>query len=728
LVSLTVVTASLIALAAPAAAGVCPNEESRAGASAALPDCRAFERVSAAENEGGDVYAPAVGLNGHAIPTALPFQAAASGSAVAYAGDPSATGNGSDGSGLGNSYLARRTAPGVWNAEDIQPTGLIAPLYEGFSTELEAAFLTSTEPLAATAPTGGFNVLYARDDLDATMHPLFEATPQHRLPGSGGTAVEVFGTADYEGSTPEVSLPVLFAGGSADLHHLLFEANDSLTGGAPDPGAGGNQLYDQNDGSLKLANILPNGEPALNASFGAPHPSPATVPSGGSSDPPNFSHVISDDGSRIFWSALDAQGSPLALYVREHGSTTVQIDASTAGGSGGGGWFWTASADGSRVVFSDGAAAGLTADTVPGSGQNLYEYDVASGLLTDLTPASTAGVVGVLGAGADAGYVYFVASGALASGATSQSCDNSAGSKCNLYLSHAGTLRFIAAVAQADDAFKVAGNNGEKFGDWQPSLASRTAEATPAGTHLIFMSGASLTGYPNLGYSEVYRYDAGPNELTCVSCDPTGEPPKVADSSALGAWVRPGFEVTYSPRWASANGRRVFFTSMEPLSPREENGAADVYEWEQNGEGSCAKPEGCRYLLSGGVSHDSSAYIDASESGEDVFLVSRAQLVSTDANENTDLFDVRVGGVNGSSLATCVLASECQQLPPALPAFQDPATVGASSEVPSSPAATTSAKTPAKVKRCRRGYTRHKGRCVKSRAKSRSHKARRGRR
>jgi hypothetical protein len=47
------------------------------------------------------------------------------------------------------------------------------------------------------------------------------------------------------------------------------------------------------------------------------------------------------------------------------------------------------------VFFSDDASAGLTADTVSGSGANLYEYDVSSGQLIDLTPDTQAGVGGV---------------------------------------------------------------------------------------------------------------------------------------------------------------------------------------------------------------------------------------------------------------------------------------------------------------------------------------------
>ena len=60
-------------------------------------------------------------------------------------------------------------------------------------------------------------------------------------------------------------------------------------------------------------------------------------------------------------------------HVRKDGAQTAQLDASQGAGPGGG-QFQIASADGRRC-FSDDASAGLTGDTVPGSGQNLYRYD-----------------------------------------------------------------------------------------------------------------------------------------------------------------------------------------------------------------------------------------------------------------------------------------------------------------------------------------------------------------
>ena len=46
---------------------------------------------------------------------------------------------------------------------------------------------------------------------------------------------------------------------------------------------------------------------------------------------------------------------------------------------------------------------------------------------------------------------------------------------------------------------------------------------TPGGKYAIFATSMPLkAGYDNASHYEVYRYGAEGQELTCVSCDPTG--------------------------------------------------------------------------------------------------------------------------------------------------------------------------------------------------------------
>ncbi len=687
----------------------CAAASLHAGPALALPDGRGYELVSTAAGPNAEAFVPTAGRlpvsEEDGIFTDLPFQTAAGGDAIAYVGSPGsgeAGGDGIYGASAGNEYLAERS-PAGWTSVDIQPTGVIHARYQAFSPDLSAGILDSSpNPLAAGAPPG--NVLYERASADGGYEPIFTAA------ASNERYLEAHGVLD----DGELGEAIAYAGaseglGDEGLGDVLFEANDALpsTPASVDGGEAENNLYDSAGGRLYLVNVLPGGTPRPNATFGAP-PEAEPETEEQEENGPDFSHAISTNGARVFWTALKAKEEegkiveePRALYVRENatsetGASTVQIDATQGGsGPGGGGRFWTANSEGSRVFFTDSPERGLTGDTQPGSGTNLYEYDVESGALTDLTPSADARVQGVVAASEDGSYVYFVAGGALATGAKSQACEPKEageGTGCNLYVYHAGAPTPIALIATLDsrDGHAAApfgtgaghGNNG----DWQPGLGLRTAQATPDGRHLVFMSSASLktselpSGYPNEGMQEVYLYDAETAELTCVSCGPGDAPPPIAGEVAQGAaaFVPISHSNTYMQRFISADGNRVFFDSPEPLVSEDGNGRQDVYEWERDGEGSCEAGPGCVYLLSGGTSAAASWLLDASSSGEDVFIITRAQLSGEDHNDAYEVYDVRVGATQPAAPAVCAPAtpSACQPEPPPPASFSAPASAG----------------------------------------------------
>jgi hypothetical protein len=620
---------------------------------ATLPDGRVYEMVSPVED---DVYVPEAGNGPFPVPTMLPFQASADGEAVAYAGAPAAGGNGDAGAGGGNEYLARFTPQG-WVSEDEMPSGGGgSPVFLAFSSDLSTGVLESREALAEGAPGGGYDDLYSTSTTSTGGYqPLFTGTP----PDRSGEEFASPGTLGPRGAG------LAYAGASADFTHLLFEANDALTppARATPPGVGENDLYESTGGQLSLVNVLPGEQPAPDATFGAPNET------GDPADPPDFSHAISADGSRVFWTDLSTGD----LYVRENGSRTVQVDAPKGGpGPGGGGRFWTASSDGSRVFFTDDATAGLTSSTRAGSGVNLYEYNVPGEELTDLTAAAHAEVLGVIGVnevGEDGSYVYFVAEGALAGGATN--------GKPNLYLLHEGETRFVATLSPADEGTLAYGGAGGSFGDWEPGLGHRTAEVTPDGHSVVFQSVLPLTGYDSEGLSEVFVYDSeeAGGKVLCASCDPSGEPPPVTEVGGVkvkaAAYLPVSWSRTYQPRLISEDGSRVFFDTFEPLVSQDTNGQQDVYGWERDGAGSCQEAGGCISLLSLGTSRTGSYLVDASAGGNDVFFVSDAKLVPQDNNEDDHLYDDRVGGVQPSAPPGCA-GTSCGQVPIAPPIFPAP--------------------------------------------------------
>jgi dipeptidyl aminopeptidase/acylaminoacyl peptidase len=326
------------------------------------------------------------------------------------------------------------------------------------------------------------------------------------------------------------------------------------------------------------------------------------------------SNAISADGNRVYFTELEDGG----LYLRE-GNATKSVPE-TVGGAGS---FQTASADGAAAFFLKGA--------------HLYRYLAASEAVTDLTPAGE--VQGVLGASADGSYLYFQ----TASG---------------LQLWHSGTTTPIASGAALP-------------GSYPPATGS--ARVSADGIHLAFLSNAPLTGFDNLDANtkapdaELYLYDANSGRLLCASCNPTGERP-VGPASIPGA-IANGIGAlatqAYKPRVLAAGGNRLFFDSADALALQDTNNRADVYQWEAQGAGSCAKAGGCISLISSGRDGEPSAFIDASASGADAFFLTAASLVPSDPG-SFDLYDARAGG--GFAIPPTPIpctADACQPLPSA---------------------------------------------------------------
>ena len=166
-------------------------------------------------------------------------------------------------------------------------------------------------------------------------------------------------------------------------------------------------------------------------------------------------------------------------------------------------------------------------------------------------------------------------------------------------------------------------------------------------------------------------YEYGSGGPSCISCNPSGAP---EDPSKGGAELPVSWSDTYALRDMSASGDRVFFNAAESLVPQDANHRVDVYEWERDGSGTCTRAKGCLYLLSGGTSADNSYFLDASETGADVFISTRAQLVPQDRNEVFDAYDVRVGAVEALAPPACT-GSGCQGVPGAPPTFATPSSV-----------------------------------------------------
>jgi hypothetical protein len=480
-----------------------------------------------------------------------------------------------------------------------------------------------------------------------------------------------------------------FLGASPDLGHVIFQSPVQLT--SIPIGRAEDGLYEWAGGRLRLVSVLPEGEVAEGGG-GAAYRVWLGNPGDGSAR-----HAVSDDGSRIVWTGTTERGGFAHLYLSDTvKGETVRLDKPQGGGSEGTGSFMLSSSDGSRIFF---LGERLTEDSSP-SGRDLYEYDVnaaAGSRLRDITPGGQAGgasmVAEVLGASEDGSYVYFAAGGALAPGAKHGECGNNSeppGDKelCNVYVRHGGVTRFVAGLSAED--FPDWGNGG--------GLEKVPARVSPDGRWLTFASNRSLTGYDTRDAvsgrpdEEVYLYDASADHMVCASCNPTGARPVGVEYGTGGQggdtninrlvgefgwkndswfaanvpmWTKfSGSQLRYQSRYLSDSGR-LFFDSSDALVPQDVNGTQDVYEFEPVGVGDCTasgrtfseRSGGCVGLISSGTSPEESGFLDASQSGGDVFFLTESKLAPQDFDTAHDVYDAH----------ECTSQVPCFAQPPASP-------------------------------------------------------------
>jgi len=626
--------------------------------STSLPDCRAYEMVSPADKNGGDVMA-----------AAQRTRSAVSGNAVEFA---SLTGFGDvEGMGIAAEYIARRTgAPGTtgWATHSILPavppqtflldTHTQELQYQAeFSEDLSKAVLHSYHPLTSDPNVANVGNLYLRQDTlnsGSGSYALLSACP-----GCSGPLSDPQGTG-----VPRVD------DATPDLGHIIFESGEQLTADAPPKsffcqfGFCTPNLYEWDHGTLRFVGILPDGSTASNSQAGQ-----------GQFEQRNYTpNTISADGSKVFFTVSSfGFGSSGELYMRVDHSTTVQLNASErtdcaehnpcsgtpepdpAGHQEA--TFQTASPDGSKVFFTDGEA--LNNESGP---SDLWVYDTTlptsdpnhlRRVFVDEQPADGAnGTNAVLGTSTDGSYLYFMSRSALLPGQPIHPVGFN-----GLYAWHNGTVAFVGWV----DGNAQTADNVDRF--W---LSGLDARVTPDGHDLLFTAwdGSGLTGY-NHGStcfslsvagqgpcSELYRYDAVSGDLSCVSCNPSGAT-ATSDATFMIKQSTGGAQLSsHLNRPMTDDGRHVFFETGEALLSQDTNGKSDVYEWTVEGAAGCgpgasgfsAQDGGCLSLITTGKSSEDSHFLEASPDGGNVFFTTSQRLVRWDTDNNADLYDARVGG------------------------------------------------------------------------------------
>jgi hypothetical protein len=666
-----------------------------AGGELVLPDNRGWELVSPPNKEGALIEP--LGETGV-------VQAAASGDGITYLANAPTE---AQPEGYSNEVqvLSRRGASS-WSSREIaiphtsatgKPIGS-GPEYKYFNPELT---------LGAVQPFGEFNPLLSEEALESTAYLHNITTPAGSCIPSSSCYVplvtlsndttdplqpfgegeqckpKVGGGGDAQPCGPK------FLGASEDLNHVVLRSEAELM-----PGAGVGQLYEWNGGALARVSVLPGGSPAAaGARLGLIDKAARGA--------------ISSDGSRIAWEAAPD------LYLRDMTSgvtgETVQLDkAEEVGGepcekcTSGGGRFQFANTEGSRVFFTSTHRLTNDSGAVNEAKADIYECQIVveggklKCKLEDLTPKrvtpehgeESAEVLGsVLGASSDGSSLYFVANG-VQSDANGEGKRPTSGQP-NLYVRHEGSTEFIATLSSGDET------DWDVNGTTSAPLSGQPTRVSSDGQYLEFMSQASPTGYDNLDgdqpVAEVYLYDAATSKLVCASCLPTGVRPTGVEYKKLdvnfggiaggdGIWPSKALvaanvsgwtgmtinDSRYQPRYLNDEGR-LFFNTADALVPQDSNGTEDVYEYEPAGikgpenrelcteasETYSGRSDGCVSLISSGSSAQESAFLDTSESGNDVFFLTKAQLSPLDADSSDDVYDAHV----------CTNASPCITYP-----------------------------------------------------------------
>jgi hypothetical protein len=386
--------------------------------------------------------------------------------------------------------------------------------------------------------------------------------------------------------------------------------------------------------------------------------------------------------------------------------------------------FVGASEDGSRVFFQTTAALSPEDKDV---GNDLYMAMIgcpegepgcatAQKQIVSLVQVSHGGeaanVQEVVRVASDGSRVYFVATGVLSEGVNAKRRAPVKGA-ANLYVydAHTGKLTFVTDGGVEE------------------------AQSNPDGRFLVFSSYSQLLKNDTDTAKDVYRYDAETGILDRVSVGEAGFdangnnnafdatiPHGGISAGGTGGGVR--YEHEMGSRAVSEDGSRIVFSTAEPLSPGAVNGLVNVYEWhEQPGQ-----VQGEVSMVSSGTSTSNDSEAVISESGQDVFFTTGAQLVAQDTDENLDVYDARLAHVPGEQLGFSVRAAEPQ--PCSGDACQGPLTnpapllvPGSVSQAPGGNFAAPST-TPTTPKKCPKARKLSHGRCVKTKAR----KARKNRR
>ena len=625
-------------------------------------DCRAYELASADSTGGYDVISDLT-------PGEAPFEGYpdASGRVLYAVDDGGIPGTGSPTNRGPDPYVATRGGDGVWRTTYV---GIPADI--GFDNEPFSSTLADADAGLTTFAFSGPQI----------CSPCFSdgsaGIPVHRPDGS-----LVQGMA---GSIPQTgAAPAGYVGEhlSEDGRHFVFGSTAQFE--SEGNNNGDITIYDRDliAGTTQVA---------------------STDPAGNTLTGPNIGQLdISSDGSRIVVAqqvgAPDAAGNRRWHPYMHLGASPNSVDL--APGASAGVLYAGMTDDGSSVFFATtNSLAGADGD----SSADLYEAHVSGTGVSTLTLLSTGngsgcdpvpnsngnnwnavggaspntcGAVPIAGGAGVAGEeatVHFLSPEKLGG----QGVEN----QPNLFVVKQGGAPDLIGTLEADNPAVVAAVADNEVHDWSNFQVSEN------GDYAVFPSSQELTPpYENDGFEMIYRHATNGGSIACASCISTEESP-LADASLPSR----GLGLT--------EDGRVFFNTTDALVMRDTNGKLDAYQFKQSGD----PQENGNSLISTGFSAFPSSLLTVTRDGTDAFFFTREELVERDANgQAMKIYDARAGG--GTFIvpppAPCAASDECH---------------GPSSPVAPPPPIGSYKGSGGNVnpgKRCRKGFVKKNGKCVK---------------
>jgi hypothetical protein len=563
----------------------CSNEAVRAEEHAqGVAECRAWEMVSPLDKNGGGVLSEAANVI-----------SSTDGNGVVYGSRSGFADTKSTGPVGITQYLARRGQEG-WDTTAISPLQNHAVLQTLFTRDEAGIF---SEDLSK-------GIFFAYDLPGATDDFHSDINIYQEDSASGGVTT-LNSTAQLGAPDPGFPLYVNLnsVGASADVEVDSFPSINQLL---PNATPGVENAYEWDHGTLRVAGILPNGDvPATGSS----------VPHGGSFY--LYRESVSADGSRVAFMA-EVEGQKQLFLRRDHTSTArvSESEGSTPVPAPEHVHLDWMSPDGHHLLFT---TTSQLVDTDTNGGLDLYLYTDGPNPKSENNLTLISGPEGaaggemseedVLGASDDAGRIYYLG----------DNCH--CGYRQIYYWDHGVTKQLSSENLQ-----------GREWGSTDYPGNSRVSSD---GLHMAVLTSTPLTPQETHEHQQVYVYDAQDGAFTCASCNAIGDTQSEATVIAHATSQGLTKEMpSVKPRWLSADGKRVFFTTAAALVPEDKNGVEDVYSYDTQ--------DGQRRLITSGRGEEGAWFENASKDGSDVFFVTRQSLVGRDGDELVDLYDARVNG------------------------------------------------------------------------------------